>query len=80
MSKTVITYRGHRISCFGDWDESSNVLIAGDWNNGEELEEIWAGDGWPSDKPAPKNWTEVTRHLVDWAEREGHVIYELSAV
>jgi len=78
MSKTVVTYRGHRVSCFGDWSKYSYALVVGEWKDGSEIKDIWDGSDYPEDKPAPKSWTEVVHHLVDWAEKWGHTIHELS--
>lgn len=78
MSEVTITRNGMEVTCYGKWDpEMSGCLIVGDWCNGEEMEEIWAGDGYPGDD-MPKNWTAVVEHLTAWAKRNGHVIYELS--
>jgi hypothetical protein len=56
----------------------SNCLIVGDWASGTEMDEVWAGDGWPHEG-MPANWTQVVEHLTAWAKRNGHTIYELSA-
>lgn len=76
--KIEISRNEMSVSCYGEWQETSNCLICGDWANGEEMEEIWVGDGSPGED-APQNWTEVVEHLTEWAKRNGHTIYELSA-
>lgn len=76
-NKTTITKNGMTVDCYGDWHETSNCVIAGDWAGGAEMEEIWAGDGYPEDK-YPENWTQVVDHLTYWAKNNGHLIVELS--
>lgn len=78
-NQVTITRNGMKVDCFGKWKEDSNCLIVGDWASGDEMEEIWAGDGWPADKEMPKNWTEVVEHLTAWAKQNGHEIMELQS-
>lgn len=77
--KKTITRNGMKVDCYGEWKEDSNCVIVGDWSNGDEMEEIWAGDGWPANKPAPTNWTQVVEHLTAWAKEKGHEIMELQS-
>lgn len=79
MKKTTISRNGMTIDCYGQWCEISNCLIVGDWANGDEMEEIWAGDRSDDTNPCTC-WTEVVEHLSGWAKACGHTIYELSAV
>jgi hypothetical protein len=78
MSHVKITRNGMTVYCYGEWQEDSNCSIVGDWANGAEMNEIWAGDGWPHEG-MPTNWNQVVEHLTAWAKRNGHTIYELSA-
>lgn len=80
--ETIITRNGMEVHCYGEWDEYSNCFIAGEWNNGLEMDEFWAGDGWDESeegKEYPTCWTDVVEHLTAWAKREGHTIYQLES-
>jgi hypothetical protein len=70
MSNSV-TIKG--ITCYGTFEEDSNVMVVGTFANGTELEEIWCND------TLETNWTGAVRELKEWADREGHEIDELSA-
>ena len=63
----------HGIDCYGKFEETSNVVVIGDWADGSEMEEIWCNDTEES------SWTGAVRELKGWADRNGYIIYELGA-
>lgn len=70
-NKVTIKYKGQSVDCYGAWKEDSNAIIVGDWDDGSELEEVFA-DG-------AKNWTEAVHKIIDAPVLQGCKIYELSA-
>lgn len=74
----TITRNNMTVTCYGEWEETSNCVICGEFESGDDMEDIWAGDGWDKEQ-GPANWVEVVEHLTAWAQREGHTIEELSA-
>ena len=79
---TIITRNGMEVHCYGKWQEDSNCQIVGEWADGSEMEEIWAGDGWDEEvegKEFPTCWSDVVEHLTKWAHHHGHLIQELES-
>ena len=74
----TITRNGMEVQCWGEWTDTSNCVICGDWSDGSEMEEIWAGDGM-KDGAIAQNWTQVVEHLTSWASAKGHTIIELQS-
>ena len=72
--KKSITRNGMNVDCYGTWKWDSNCVIVGDYNDGSEMEEIWAGDDTDT-----LNWTTAVEKITKWAKKHGHDIMELSA-
>ena len=66
-----ITRNGMKVVCFGEWKEDSNCVVVYDDKYENEFEEFYCDGG--------ANWTEVVDKLTQWANKHGHVIYELNA-
>ncbi len=73
MEKSI-TRNGMKVSVYGVWKWNSNCSVIGDYANGEEMDQIWAGD----DTETP-NWTSAVEKITKWAKKHGHEIMELSA-
>ena len=73
----TIKRNGMSVDCHGKWQEGSNCVIIGTDARGLDMEAVWAGDGWPMNKAAPVNWTQVVEHLTAWACSIGAEIDEL---
>ena len=69
--KTITTIQG--IQCYGEFDESSNVIVVGTTVGGAELEDVWCND------IGAATWAGAVRAIKAWADREGHAIDELGA-
>ena len=68
MKKTI-----QGITCYGKFKRDSNVLVAGYYPDGRELDEIWCGE------VGIVNWTGAVKELKAWADRNNLEIVELSA-
>lgn len=67
--KTVITYKGQKVECYGKWREDSNAeVVFGD----EALDGVYC--------EGAANWTEVVKTMVDYATKRGTTVEEMSAV